>query len=561
MNNEQFRKLLLANAASSKSKHGPSTSSTSSTSSPLGAKPIIAGSALGSRQRSSMPMTPRSVAGGAQADFARQLAERDQSGRPPSKKFKSSAPRGVRLGQGYIDRTQSRQEMQADERAARLKALEESYRKEEIDKDTYEKARFEIAGGDLESTHLVKGLDFKLLERVRRGEDVYREKSAADDKTRPPEAAEEGQEDVDDEFDQLESKDVQAPEKATAGKQKKKGQLSTVVTGKKRTRDQILAELKAARAAAKTAAASEPALGDRFRKIGTTQKLGTRIERDRKGREVLIIVDADGHEKRKVRKLRPGEQEEEESRNTLPMPDKNAVPLGMEVPEQFRKVEEATVEEDTGDVDIFDDVGDDYNPLAGMDDDSGSDSDEKDTEAKSDTEAKPQAQNGASNSQGSASPDQPPAPLEAPASKAQAGTRNYFQDSKTGLISEEAARGPALSDPAIMAAIKRAATLRRIESEDDAETQQKNKEAEERRKKLLQMAARDDDDVDMGFGTSRLEDEEDFEDHKLAAWADEGGQGGSRGGKPQRKRGPKKRKGDANNAADVLRVMEQRKKS
>lgn len=118
-----------------------------------------------------------------------------------------------------------------------------------------------------------------------------------------------------------------------------------------------------------------------------------------------------------------------------------------------------------------------------------------------------------------------------------------------------------MSDPAIMAAIKKAATLRRIESDDDTEARENDKKAEERRQKLLQNAARDDVDLDMGFGTSRLEDEEDFEDHKLAAWGDEGGQGEDRGGKPQRRRGPKKRKGDANNAADVLRVMEQRKKS
>ncbi|KAG6029349.1 hypothetical protein E4U41_000383 [Claviceps citrina] len=539
MNNEQFRKLMLANSAPSKVKHGTS---------PPSAKPAT-DSALGSRQRPSIPMTPRSV-GGAQADFARQFAERTQSGRP-SKKFKTSDPRGVRLGAGYVDRTQSREELQADEREARLRALEESYRKEEIDKETYEKTRFQIAGGDLESTHLVKGLDFKLLERIRRGEDVYSKGQTNTEKGSSDVPAKE--EEVDDEFDQLESKDVHAAEKARA--EKKKGQLSTVVPGKKRTRDQILAELKAARAAAK--ATAEPALGDRFRKIGTTQKLGTRIERDRKGREVLIIVDADGHEKRKVRKLRPGEEDEgEETRNDLPMPDKNSAPLGMEVPEQFRKIEEPAVDEDDGDVDIFDNVGDDYNPLAGID---GSDSDSgsgSGADSEDDTEKISPAENKGSNGERSASTGVPPPP------KAPASTRNYFQDSKTKLISEEAARGPAMSDPAIMAAIKKAATLRCIEGEGDAEARRSDKEAEERRKKLLQMAARDDDDLDMGFGTSRLEDEEDLEDHKLAAWGGEGGgHEGGRGGKPQRKRGPKKRKGDANNAADVLRVMEQRKKS
>ena len=79
------------------------------------------------------------------------------------------------------------------------------------------------------------------------------------------------------------------------------------------------------------------------------------------------------------------------------------------------------------------------------------------------------------------------------------------------------------------------------------------------------MADRDDEDLDMGFGTSRFADEEDFDDSKvkLSTWGDkdDDGEGQSKGGQSKRKRGPKKRKGDANNAADVLRVMEARKKS
>ncbi|KAK2592850.1 hypothetical protein QQS21_009453 [Conoideocrella luteorostrata] len=532
MNNEQFRKLMLPNSVPSKSKNDSPPPST---------KPV-GGSALGSRQRSSIPMTPRSV-GGSQADFARQLVERNQAGRP-QKKFKTSAPKGVKLGDGYVDRAQNREDIQdGDDRSERLKALEESYKEEKIDQETYEKLRFQIAGGDLDSTHLVKGLDFKLLERIRKGEDVY-SKQISDAPGRG--AADEGgdEHNVDDAFDELESHEVRAIAKDRA--EKKKGQLSTVAAGKKRTRDQILADLKAARAAAK--AQAELSLGHRFRKIGTTQKLGTRIEKDSKGREVLIIVDADGHEKRKVRRLKPGE--EEEAKDELPPPDKNAKPLGMEVPEQYRPLEQSTAieEEEEGDVNIFDDVGDDYDPLAGMgDSDSGSEDDPK-------TKTRPNEDEQASKGGKDVSEHMLPPP------KPQTGSRNYFKDSKTGLISEEAARGPAMSDPAIMAAIKKAATLRHIETEDDVESRKDAKQAEEKRKKLLQMAARDDDDLDMGFGTSRYEDEEDLEDQKLSSWGG-GDAGGSRGEKSQRKRGPKKRKGDANNAADVLRVMEQRKKS
>jgi hypothetical protein len=67
--------------------------------------------------------------------------------------------------------------------------------------------------------------------------------------------------------------------------------------------------------------------------------------------------------------------------------------------------------------------------------------------------------------------------------------------------------------------------------------------------------------MDMGFGTSRFEDEEDFEDQKikLSQWGQDDGDEESKGGKAKRKRGPKKRKGDVNNAADVLRVIEARK--
>ncbi|OAA49290.1 RED-lik [Metarhizium rileyi] len=535
MNNEHFRKLMLATSKQAcKSKQGES---------PPVAKPSP-GTALGSRQRSSIPMTPRSVAGH-QGDFARQLAQRNQSDRP-QKKLRTSAPKGVRLAEGYVDRARNRETTEDDDREARLKALENSYKNEDIDKKTYENLRFQIAGGDLESTHLVKGLDFKLLERIKKGEDVY--SVTASDSTIP------GAKDdtnVDDAFDELESREVQVIKKEKA--EKKQGQLSRVMAGGKRTRNQILADMKAARAAAKEQA--EPALSDRFRKIGMTRKLGTRIERDRKGREVLIVVDADGHEKRKVRRLKPGE--EEQSKNELPMPDKNSKPLGMQVPEQYRKTEDAVVEDD-GEVNIFDDVGDDYDPLAGMDDSgSGSDSDLE-------TTGKPEADNDASKDKAGAKAGSMPPPPSEP----QTGTRNYFQDSKTGLISEEARqRAPSMSDPAIMAAFKKAAALRPIETEDDDDegsSRQGRKAAEERRRKLLELSQRDDEDLDMGFGTSRYEDEEDFEDHELASWDNDGddddGEGGrSRNTRSQRKRGPKKRKGDANNAADFLRMLESRK--
>ncbi|KAF5651128.1 uncharacterized protein FTJAE_305 [Fusarium tjaetaba] len=543
MNNEQFRKLLAANAKkNSDSQHGA----------PAGSSSAGTRNALGSRQRSSIPMTPRAL-GGAQADFARQLAERNNAVRP-QKKFKSYDPKGVKLASGYVDRSKERDEEIKDDREQQLKDLEEQLKNEEIDRETFENRRFEIAGGDLSSTHLVKGLDFKLLQRIRRGEDIYGEKKDGAEPQPEPTA----EIDVDDEFEQLEEKqEVQVVPKEKP-ETKKKGQLSTVslAPGKKRTRDQILAELKASRKAAK--AQQGNVLGDRFKKVGSKQEAGSRIERDSKGREVLIIVDEDGHEKRKVRKVQPGAKKIDEGDGIgLLMPDKNSKPLGMEVPEQYRKRGEPEEDED---IDIFDGVGDDYDPLAGIDD-SGSDSDANEDSKK--------IEQGIMDEGNIANPSMqpPPKPL---------APRNYFQGAKTGLVSEEQSKAPSMSDPAIMAAIKRAAALNPIkkardpaeedDDDDDGQTEGMKQEAmEEKRRRLLQMADRDDEDLDMGFGTSRFADEEDFDDSKvkLSTWGDkdDDGEGQSKGGQSKRKRGPKKRKGDVNNAADVLRVMEARKKS
>ncbi|KAK4239800.1 hypothetical protein C8A03DRAFT_42580 [Achaetomium macrosporum] len=521
MNNEQFRRLLLANAAKSGSDGNGGSPTTS--------RPASSTSvALGSKLKPSIPMTPRSVAGGARVDFARQLAERNQAFEKSQKKFRTSAPKGSKFAQGYVDRAKTRQEQEDDERAERLKALEESFKKEEIDRETYERLQLEIAGGDLSSTHLVKGLDFKLLERIRRGEDVYNEKS------KPPEPAEEGkqdgpEEDPDDILEQLESTEVKAIERE---KVQKKGQFATTALnlGQKRTRNQILAEWKAARAAAK--AKEEPSLGSKFKKIGEKKTPGTRIERDGKGREVMIIVDEDGHERRKVRKLDPKAVEEKEKEKEALASGKV---LGMEVPEFYRKRLEAQhAEEDGKEISIFDDAGSDYDPLAGLegsDDSSGEEGEAKEGSKETTTVEMP-----------------PPPKPDAPAA------RNYFKDSKTGLTSEETYKPPSLDDPAFLAALRKAKAASALEK---SEEERKAAEREERLKKKLSELYRDEEDMDMGFGSSRLEDEADLEETKvkLSAWDDDddddGGKGGG-GGKSKRKRGGKN-KGDKNNFEDVMK--------
>ncbi|KAM3066238.1 hypothetical protein ACMFMG_003248 [Clarireedia jacksonii] len=527
MNNSQFRKLVLDTPAR-KPGSEQNKSVSGSTSRRDGATPL----ALGSRMRSSIPMTPRSVGG---VDFARQLAEqRSSSSGAQPKKFRSiAAPKGSKLAEGYIDRTKQRVDEDKDEKAARIKSLEEMMKLQQIDEATFIKLRDEILGGDVESTHLVKGLDYKLLERVRRGEDVLGGKKEDADQ---PEA----EEDLDEEFEKLEERDVVAIEKE---KTAKKGQMAppSLVPGKKRNRDQILAELKAAREAAKQAA--QPSLGSKFKKLGTPRST-TRIELDGKGREVLIVVDENGNEKRKVRKVQV--KSETEKGHGLLMPDKDAKPLGMEVPEIPKEPEP-----EDEDINIFDDAGDDYDPLAGLEEED-TDSDKEDGEvADSTREKKPKAEEPAQESATPGVMAHSPLPSK---------PRNYFGDSEPPQAEEEN-KPKAFSDPTILAALKKASTLNPISKATES-AEEAAKEA--RRKKMLQQDDRDMQDIDMGFGSSRFEDEVDFDDTKvkLSEWGrdadDEDGKGE---GKSKRKRGPKKRKGDVNSAADVMKIVESRKAS
>ncbi|KAK3383838.1 hypothetical protein B0T24DRAFT_606430 [Lasiosphaeria ovina] len=567
MNNEQFRKLLLANAAKSKSdgdkKNGaPATSSTPAP-------------ALGSRLKSNIPMTPRSAAGSVRNDFARQLAERQhQAFEKAQKKHKTSLPKGSKFAQGYVDRAKTRQDQDDEgDRAARLKALDESLKNEEIDKATYDRLRSEIAGGDLSSTHLVKGLDFRLLERIRQGEDVYGGSGDGDgdgdESKASADAGEEARaelgEDPDDVLEQLESAEVHA---ITREKVQKKGQLATTTLnqGQKRSRNQILAEMKAARDAVK--AKAESSLGPRFKKIGAKKTPGTRIERDSKGREVMIIIDEDGHEKRKVRKIEPKPWEEQE-KEAAAFTSGNV--LGMEVPEFYKKqlAEQAEREaaEEQKEITIFDDAGSDYDPLAGLEDGSDDDSSAEEGEAK-----EAAAGEGPAATATAALPDtgkKPSATLMGPPPKpdaASSAARNYFKDSKTALTSAESYKAPSLNDPTLLAALQRA---RAISAAEKSEEEQKAAEREQRLKKKLLESSRDDDDLDLGFGSSRAEDQADAEDAKvkLSTWRgghdddDDGEDGGGRGDKSKRKRGPKKRKGDKNSFEDVMKVMERNKKT
>lgn len=432
-----------------------------------------------------------------------------------------------------------------------MKALEDLVKLGQMERATFEALRDEIVGGDVKDVHLVKGLDWKLLERVRKGEDVLSDAAKSPQAAAVPTAeipSTASAEDVDEELEKMGELEYQAKEKQAT---MKKGEMAPPppIAGKKRTRDEILKELKASRQAAadKAQEARQPALGPKFRKVGD-QKANSRIERDEKGREVLITVDADGNVKRKVKRT---QTETVKDANGLLMPDKDIKPLGLDVTVPSTPA----VPEEPDDGDIFADVEGDYDPLAGeLDNDEISD--------ESDAEDKPSSKANKTSTERPPTATTTTTPLpKQPA----AGPRNYFNDpspSTTNLSSDPTPSG--LQDPTILAALKKASTLDPFSEGDKTFSEEQAKLA--RRKKMLEAHDRDAEDMDMGFGSSRFEDEADDAGEgkkvKLSVWGgDKGGEKGDRGeGKEKRKRGPKKgRKGDKDSVKDVMNVMERRK--
>jgi len=532
-------------------------------------------------------MTPRAIAGSNyNADFRRQLAERTgEQDHTARKKFRgAAAPKGSKLAAGYTDRAGGRGvQEEKDEKAARIKALEEQMKLGQLELEEFEKLRDQITEGDIGSTHLVKGLDRQLLERIRRGEDVL---SGASSEALVVEKSEDKEEDkmaeadVEDAFATLEEKEI-APVVHEAVI--KKGEMAPPprVAGAKRTRNDILAEFKASRRAAEAEAAAKAAeqqLGSRFRKIADKKtSKEPRIEIDDKGREVLITYDEYGRIKRKVKKVdttttdrrpkhAPAEKEfNNKATSALLMPDKAAKPLGMEAPSAPTAPIPATNDDDDDD-DIFAGAGVAYNPLGDIplddsDSDSGADTSKPvavpEPALRASSTISPAEDDPANEEQEEQSTIQDSLPTTT-IPTTQLHKQNYFKDETPTT----ALRIAPSQDPILLGAIKRAAAIASAAEEKEAAVQST---AAQR----LMARDRDLDDLDMGFGSSRFGDEDDEESGgkiKLSEWRgngagdeDEDGDQKKGGGKGPRKRGAKKRKGDANNAEDVLRVMEKRK--
>lgn len=575
MNNTQFRNLLLSN--SQPKAHLNPIDGDSSMPPPQPSR----AQTLGAKRSSFMPMTPRVLKGqqNVENEFARQMRERQSEEQGPSKKkFKAAVPKGVRYGSGYVDRAKARLEAEAtekekeadageQERTARVKALEEQMALGQISEEVFVELRAKILGPSAGSAQPTKGLDWALLERARRGEDVLVEDGAVNNGE--VEVGESGK-DVEAELEKLVGDDVQT---ITREKEKKKGSMappSQHKAGIKRSRDEIMAELKAQRKAAAESKAA-PMLDNRWRKVGEER---SRIRIDSKGREVLITVDEDGVVKKKVRKLPTAES----VGPAMPDSSKPVLGSGALVPEAKQEMSLIENEEDD---DIFEGVGNAYDPL-GQDDEGASEA--SDTE----DDATPPTARAVGERPQVAPPEAPGEVTSAEVEKATAKDqpdpkaaprRNYFKDTMSQATEESHTDHLA----GVQELLKKAARSDDVRSNDkasdndDSEAEAKDdREARlQKRARMLASNDRDMDDMDMGFGSSRYDDGEDEEEGgkktKLSEWKgsvgdDEhgakdtrtGGKGG--GDHEKRKRKPKKRKGDTNNMADIMRVIEGRKK-
>ena len=380
----------------------------------------------------------------------------------------------------------------------------------------------------MSSTHLVKGLDFKLLEKVRRGEDVMR---AIRDDGSDEEEAGQNSGDEEDVLDKVLERDI-VPEKKE--EKKKKGNLAP------KTRAEILAELKRSREAAKPVSV----LGSKFKKIGVKED-----KKDENGAKVKYVTGADGRVKKMVKK--------DKKKSDEPKPVSTRI-MGMIPPPPMPGKTEKKAEEEDEDVDIFEGAGTEYNPLAGLgddDDDSSSSSSEEGGEegeihptkrAKSEKAPGPSSKSSPPPISPSASMPPPPPPPPPSASKPKV---NYFNEPASSAPSSDTYKPPSSasallsSNPELAAALAKASTLKVFSTPSEDE-------AEKRRKALMEAADRDAFDIDFGFGGSRDFGDEDDDDGTVAK---SGGGGGKK-----RKRGGKPKKGDKNDAGVVGKIVEER---
>ena len=473
-------------------------------------------------------MTPRNLHGQKYArDPFGKAGERqsDSNQEPPRKKPKTSVPKGSALASGYTDRAASRRDTEVpdvdvDDERKRLAALRDMLDTDQIDRATFNKLSYQIQGKDGKADSSTKGLDWTLLKRARRGSSGEEVEPTAD-----VEAELDAALDHEPNLEQAIASERRDPDSSVVKDDATNAVLS---------RDDILRRWKQNRSgdSTQTQQPEVEELGDRFKKVINPKEKKRFVEIvDGRRREVLLTTGKDGKPKRKVRWLDKESKVDDSNPPPKQAQSKQPQPLGMNVPAELLAKQEALraqqVAEEEEDDDIFADVGSTYDPLA----DIASSGDEGSNDEREAPEA--------------------PETLE----KTVAGKRrNYFAAGSDEAAEEETDRSGA-TDPAIMAALKRAALLRvdekSKETNEHAENANTHSVDDQRQKvlleKLRQREADDSRDLDMGFGESRFGDDEE------EVWTEDKKSG--------RKRGPKKRKGDKDNVSDVMGVLAGRQKA
>lgn len=490
-------------------------------------------------------------------------------GPPPAKRFKSSAaPKGTKLANGYVDRVAMRREeeegkehrdMVGEDKMDRVNALEQMVESGQMEKDTFKglKRRILGEGGNSNGT---KGLDWEMLRRARRGENIEVENDAglqvkgdANGREHTPET------DMDKGFE--DALGVEQGDTGLGAVKKKEVPKKRGVLARKhgrQTRDEILKQFKEKRENTHDSV-DDPGqrLGSKFRKVDVTGIASDSnkkkwIEFDEKSgrrREVLMTTDKEGNPKRKVRWLdkeptmtdsnrkASGLNATSNGKRTL---ESKVEVLGMEVPaelaERQRKLFANQSSQEEDDEDIFAGVGAAYNPL----DDANEDSPDNVTS----DEDQYQTQNGG-NVNSAKNPSEP--------SKTTLKPRDYF--STTSDHESKTLQSDVLThDPTLMAAIKRAATIGKAEDQREQDVVSTDADAARRKQFLEKIKKRDQEDaedLDMGFGESRFEDDDD------EGLVIEDGENDKEGEKT-RKRGPKKKRGNKENMSDVMSVIASR---
>lgn len=457
------------------------------------------------------------------------------------KKFKSSAaPKGTWLPDGYQDRTALRQGLldSPDESVTdtepRLQVLEEMLKLQQIDQATFDNLRAKIGvGGDHGGIRMVKGLDWKLLEKARKGEDLNK----PDEEIQPihPERS------VDEDLDEALAKEVRALKRSPPSTDGQHLSPPEFRPSQTLSRDEILLRLKQSRANGSMQPLTQPMpiLGDHFKKVDGRAKTHKKrfIETvNGRRREVLLTTDKNGNPKRKTRWL---DQEIPHS-EAAGISTSAGNPLGLDLPEGILARQKALLnqqraasdeEDDEDDGDIFQGIGSEYNPLADLVEDSEEEVERKDVKS--------------SRSESS----QAKLDLE---SKVASERRNYFATDES--VGPEPPKSFGMNDATILEALKRAAKVSQRSNlsesagrgQDDFEHGEEATKQQRLLEKLRQREQDDARDLDMGLGESQFGDEDD----------DDGPIGKTSG----RKRGPKRKRGNKDNVGDVMNALASRDK-